>query len=154
MYLYLVQHAEAKKEEEDPSRPLSERGLKEITRTASFVSRLGIHVERIVHSKKLRAEQTAKILFETIKDVRHISQEEGLAPLDDPGIWSEKLDTVTDDMLLVGHLPHLASLASLLLCGDTMRPVIAFRMAGVVCLERDEKSSWSVRWMVTPDMVD
>lgn len=154
MYLYLVQHAEAKKEEEDPSRPISEKGLKEITRTASFLSSLGIHVDRIFHSKKLRAEQTAKILFETIKDVMHISQEEGLSPLDDPGIWSDKLDTVADDVLLVGHLPHLASLASLLLCGDTKRPVITFRMAGVVCLERDEKNSWSVRWMVTPDMAD
>ena len=28
MFLYLVQHAEAKREEEDPSRPLSERGLR------------------------------------------------------------------------------------------------------------------------------
>ena len=30
MFLYLVQHAEAKREEEDPQRPLSEKGIKDL----------------------------------------------------------------------------------------------------------------------------
>jgi phosphohistidine phosphatase len=39
-------------------------------------------------------------------------------------------------MMLVGHLPHLARLAGLLLAGDPDRPVIAFGQGGLVGLER------------------
>ncbi len=42
MFLYLVQHAEAKREEEDPLRPLSENGLRDIKKVAFHVSRLRI----------------------------------------------------------------------------------------------------------------
>jgi phosphohistidine phosphatase len=36
VFIYLVQHAEAKREDEDPSRPLSEKGLQDI-KVASYV---------------------------------------------------------------------------------------------------------------------
>ena len=45
MNLYLVQHAEAKPESEDPERRLSERGWAEIRKMARFAAeRLGIRV--------------------------------------------------------------------------------------------------------------
>ena len=33
MFLYLVQHGDAKREEEDPARPLSEKGLRDISQS-------------------------------------------------------------------------------------------------------------------------
>jgi phosphohistidine phosphatase len=47
MFLYLVQHAEAKKEEEDTSRPLSERGIQDITKVALYVSQLNIPMSHL-----------------------------------------------------------------------------------------------------------
>jgi len=38
MFLYLVQHAEAKKEEEDPARGLSEKGLQDIKKMAAYAA--------------------------------------------------------------------------------------------------------------------
>jgi phosphohistidine phosphatase len=153
MFLYLVQHAEAKKEEEDPARPLSGKGLKDIRKVAFYLSRLDISIEQILRSNKLRARQTAEVLSENLKPSRGLLETDGLAPLDDPKIWEERLKSVAENLMLVGHLPHLGRLTSLLICGQPERSVVSFRMAGVVCLERDEQDGWSLRWMVTPDIL-
>jgi phosphohistidine phosphatase len=155
MFLYLIQHAEARKEEEDPSRPLSDKGAQDAEKAAVYLSRLGIVVKDILHSGKLRAKQTTEIMARSITPAsfRTLSETDGLAPLDDPGIWDDRLKYMTDDIMLVGHLPHLGRLSSLLLCGAREKTVISFKMGCVVCLERDEKGIWSVRWMVTPDIL-
>ena len=153
MLIYLVQHADAKREEEAPSRPLSEKGLKDIEKVASYVSKLNIKVHKIFHSSKLRAKQTAEVLSENLKPVIGISGVDGLAPLDDPQIWVERLKNIPDDVILVGHLPHLAKLSSLLLCGNAEGNIVSFKMAGIVCLKRDDAAAWSVQWMLTPEVV-
>lgn len=153
MLIYLVQHADAKKEEEDPARPLSEKGLKDIRRVASYVSQLNIKVYKIFHSSKLRAKQTAEVLSENLKPTRGISEVDGLAPLDDPNMWAVRLKEIPDDIMLVGHLPHLAKLASLLLCGNADKNIVSFKMAGIVCLKRDETGTWYLQWMLTPEII-
>ncbi len=153
MFLYLVQHAESKKEELDPSRPLSEKGLQDINKIALYLSKLALNVHKIFHSNKLRAKQTAEVLSEMLKPVKGISETDGLAPLDNPNIWAERLKDIPEDMMLVGHLPHLSRLASLLLCNDPDKNIISFKMAGAVCLKRDEINTWSLQWMLIPDIV-
>jgi phosphohistidine phosphatase len=151
MFVYLVQHAEAKKEEADPLRPLSEKGLGDINRVASHVSRLNISLEKIFHSSKLRARQTAEILSEYLKPYKGMTEVDGLSPMDNPDIWAERLKDLPGDVMLVGHLPHLGRLASLLLCGISEKNIVSFKMAGIVCLKRDETGEWSLQWMLTPD---
>jgi phosphohistidine phosphatase len=153
MFLYLVQHADARKEEEDPYRSLSEKGIQDITRIASYIWQLNLKVLRIFHSSKLRARQTAEILFEYLKPRKGLSEVDGLSPLDNPDIWAARLLDIQDDAILVGHLPHLARLASLLLCGNSEKNIVIFRMAGVVCLKRDDAGVWSLQWMLTPEIV-
>jgi phosphohistidine phosphatase len=48
--------------------------------------------------------------------------------------------------MLVGHLPHLAKLAGLLLADDSDRPVIGVRQGGLVSLE-DGPARWPV-WLI------
>ena len=56
MKLYLVQHAESKRKEGDPSRPLSEKGREDIRKMAKYAEKyLHIQVKQIFHSGKLRA---------------------------------------------------------------------------------------------------
>lgn len=150
MLLYLIQHGDAKREEEDPSRPLSEKGIEDVKRVASHISRLNIGVEEILHSGKLRAKQTAEIMAEKLMIGKGISEADGLAPLDNPGLWAERLETRKNPLMLVGHLPHLGKLASLLLCSKKERNVVAFKMGGIVCLKRDD-TGWSLQWMITPE---
>jgi phosphohistidine phosphatase len=153
MRLYLVQHAEAKREEEDPSRSLSEKGLNDITKVATYIVSLNISISQIFHSGKTRALQTAQVLAEHLKPQESISQTDGLAPLDEPGIWFERLTKIKEDVALVGHLPHLGKLAALLLCGDKEKNIVDFKMGGMVCLKRSEDGNWSLEWMIIPDVI-
>ncbi len=150
MYLYLVQHGEAKPEHEDPSRPLTEKGTSDVRKSASFLKKINVSVSQILHSGKTRALQTAEIFANELAPQK-LSQSDGLSPLDDPKIWGERLSHIKENIMLVGHLPHLSRLASLLLTGDVERTVINFRMGGVLCLKRN--GGWAVEWMITPDIV-
>ena len=153
MYLYLVQHGKAKSKEEDPARPLSDIGKAEVKKISSFISRLAITVEEVLHSSKLRAKQTAKILADSVSIIKGISEADGLAPLDDPALWVETLKSKTLSLMLVGHLPHLAKLSSSLLVGDKEKGIIAFKMGGLVCLKRDDAGCWNLQWMITPEIL-
>jgi phosphohistidine phosphatase len=153
MNIYLVRHADAKNEGEDPSMPLSEKGLQDIKQVASFLSRLNIKTGNIFHSGKLRARQTAEVLFEYLRPVHGISEADGLSPLDAPLIWKERLGDMKDSVFLVGHLPHLAKLASVLLCAETGKNIVMLGTAGVMCFLRDNAGEWYLQWMMSPDVV-
>ena len=153
MKLYLVQHAKAKPEQEDPARPLSDEGRRDIERIANFLKPLSLSVSRIVHSGKLRAKQTAEVLCGALNSEQGVQEATGLTPLDDPRPWAEKLRTEQSDLMLVGHLPHLAKLAGLLLTGDPERQSVRFTQGGVFCFERDEAGRWALVWAVTPELV-
>lgn len=149
MYLYLVQHGVPMSKEEDPGRPLSEEGASAVESTASSVSSF-VGAGRIFQSGKLRAAQTAEIFGRHLKAV--VKEADGLNPMDDPSVWAERLKDEAEDTVLVGHLPHLQKLASLLLAGDSGTRVVEFKMGGVACIKRDEEG-WSLQWMVVPGMV-
>ncbi len=129
MLLYLVQHAEAKKEEEDPERGLTDQGFKDIARSAIFARKLKVKVSGIHHSGKKRAMQTAQMLADHLKPEKGILQTDGLAPMDDPAVWTRRLAKMDEDVMLVGHLPYLAKLAGLLLAGDKEKMFVDFKMA-------------------------
>ena len=153
MRLYLVQHGEAKREEEDPSRPLTERGKAEVEKVARFLAEAGIEVERILHSGKLRASQTAEILGHHLKPSEGVEAVDGLEPMADPRVWAGRLEKLNEDLMLVGHLPHLRKLASLLLVGRDDLEIVRFRYGGAVCLERGEKNLWSLVWFIRPEII-
>jgi phosphohistidine phosphatase len=151
VHVCLVQHGEAVSEEIDPRRPLSERGRTEAEKVASFLAKAGIKVSRILHSTKLRAKETAEIMAKHLG--AKVEEVEGLEPKADPRPWAEKLKDVKEDVMIVGHLPHLSKLASLLLVGRDDVEIIRFRYAGVYCLERGEDGSWRILWAIRPDII-
>ncbi len=153
MFLYLVQHAEAKSAEEDPARDLTARGLIDIEDIAHHLQRIKVQVRQIVHSGKARAKSTAKVLATHLRPPAGVSEAPGLAPLDDPEIWAGRIAKLDEDILLVGHLPHLARLTSLLISGDKEKTVINFQMGGVVRLRRMEAGQWAVDWMIVPENI-
>ena len=151
MRLYLVQHVEARSEAEDPTRPLMETGRTEVRRVAAAAQNLAVSPAEILHSGKLRAQQTAELFAEALHPSKGIESASGLSPNDPVQPWAERLNQQEEDLMLVGHLPHLDRLASLLLCGDEQAGIIRFRYGAVLCLER-EGAHWAVQWLLTPDM--
>ena len=153
MFLYLVRHAEAKREEDDPARYLTKKGHRDIESVAHHMKRLHVQVRQIFHSDMTRAQSTAEVLARYLQPPAGVSEASGLAPLDDPEIWASRIAKMDEDILLVGHLPHLGRLATLLMSGDKERSVINFQMGGVVRLRRMEAGQWAVDWMVVPEII-
>ncbi len=152
MNLYLVRHTQPKSEHEDPKKPLSEKGMQDIQKVAAYISkRFDIHVKTILHSPKLRAKQTAEILSNHLHPAPQLEEVTDLKPLDDPHIWTDRLSEMTEDIMLVGHLPHLSELASLLVAGDQYRNKIEFMAGEIVCLQREESGCWSLCWSIKPE---
>jgi phosphohistidine phosphatase len=75
-----------------------------------------------------------------------------LSPDDDPLIARAELQTVKGSLMLVGHLPHLSRLASLLVTGDQEREIVNFPTSSVTCLSYSG-GSWSLEWTLAPENV-
>ena len=154
MRLYLVRHGDAKGNEEDPLRPLSDIGEKEVHKIASYAAGKGVKVARILHSGKLRAEQTAQIFFSHLQSVKAVSDTDGLAPMDAPQIWFNRISGMEEDIMLVGHLPYMSVLADLLLTGGKGRNQLDYHTGGTACLKRDSNRTWKLEWMVNPREIE
>lgn len=152
MNLYLVRHGEAKRKEEDPERPLTDRGKKDVKKVAFFLAQSGLEVNQIRHSGKKRAEETALIIGDHITPSAGVRAVQGLAPNDDVVPLAEVLQFESESVMFVGHLPFVSRLASLLLTGHAERSVVRFQMGACVCLTK-ENGYWSLRWFVTPDLL-
>jgi len=155
MKLYLVQHAEARPKEEDSKQGLTNKGLVDIKKVADFVARRArLRVAVIYHSGKNRARETAEALADYLHPVKGVREGDCLTPMDEPDFWVKRAQELKDDTMLVGHLPHLAKLASALLTGNEESNVVTFKNAGIVCLSREEENRWSLCWAVTPDILE
>jgi phosphohistidine phosphatase len=152
MTLFLVQHGEAKPESEDPDRSLTETGAGIVERMADWAARMGMKVEQIRHSGKLRAEQTATIFANHLNPPRGVIAVQGLTPLDSVNSVAPSLQGEQGSIMLVGHLPHLSRLVDMLVTGNPDSVVVRFRNAGIVCLSQQEKK-WAIDWVMQPDLL-
>jgi phosphohistidine phosphatase len=151
MKLYLVQHGEAKPEAEDPQRSLTAQGEEEVRRVVRVAKRLDIQASKVYHSGKRRAHQTAEIIANALR--LPIESAPDLNPLDDVREWAERVSKETKDLMIVGHLPFLEKLTSILLCDNENARLVVFRYGAIVCLDQKEDRGWAVRWILTPEMV-
>ena len=150
MLVYLVRHGEAVNEREDLARPLSKQGETDIRELAELLAhRFRLMPGHIFHSPRLRAVQTASIFSQVLPRVPAPEEADGLGPMDDPAVWAERLGVMDLDIMLVGHLPHLPRLASLLLLSDDGREILDFTPGTVVCLEKT--GAWRMKWMISPN---
>lgn len=153
MFLYLVRHGEAKKEVDDAARGLTDKGIREVSQVSAYARDRRIMVSSIYHSGKKRAMQTAQIFSEHLKPGKGASETDGLAPMDEPEKWVKRIAGTGEDIMLVGHLPYMARLAGLLLCGDKENMHLDFKTGGIACLQRLDDGRWELEWMIMPEMV-
>ncbi len=155
--LYLVQHAEAKTKEEDPERSLTNEGRKAIEAVSAHCAMLNIKMDSIYHSGKLRAQQTAEVLARHLNAMEKLRMQPGLDPLDDVKPTQEWLARQAEQgvsaIAIVGHLPFLEKLVSVLTTRDQQAGVVALRHAGVVKLIPKQGGLYAVEWILTPEIV-
>jgi phosphohistidine phosphatase len=155
MDLFLMQHGEAIAETDDPARPLTVAGRAAVERVAVRAQAAGVRFDRCLHSGKLRAEQTALVLAGAIAVGTRVTDREGLAPNDPVAPVAQWLrESVKDSSIaLVGHLPFLDRLASLLIGGNENVQVIQFQMGGLIKLvPKQQGAGFAVAWAVPPEI--
>ena len=152
MKLFLVQHGEAKTKQQDPERPLTDRGIADTEKAVRWMSKIEEPIDQILHSGKRRAEQTAQIFASFLDPSRGSVPATDLNPNDDIRVVARQLGEQYKSLMIVGHLPHLSRLAGLLLTGDPENQVVEFINSGVVCLTGQDKQ-WTLSWAVVPDNI-
>ena len=149
MDFFLVRHGEAKLECEDPRRPLTDQGRRDVETVARAAAARELKIAEILHSDKLRAKETAEILARFLVPGGGVRQISGLSPEDDPLLARAELEAAESSVALVGHLPHLGRLVSLLLTGDSEKTVFGFPTATMVRLSR-AGGAWKFGWALGP----
>lgn len=150
MALYLVQHGLAYSTEVDPGRSLTPEGMDKVRLIAGVAAHYGIRVARIEHSGKRRAEQTALAIAEVLAAEIPVAARQDIGPNDTVASVAAGLDSVAD-LMLVGHLPFLERLVSLLTTGEEDFRLFRFQNGGIVCLDRQpDESRWHIKWTLMP----
>jgi phosphohistidine phosphatase len=138
MEIFLVRHGIAEDLASAPSdadRHLTSEGREKTERVAkAFRKRIGT-VEVIFHSPYARAKETAEIFAKEFPQARLILAK-GLTPQDSAKAALPLLSGFHSGncVMIVGHEPHLSSLASLLVTGRP-DPIVEVRKAGIVGIE-------------------
>ncbi|MCD6163751.1 MAG: phosphohistidine phosphatase SixA [candidate division Zixibacteria bacterium] len=152
MRLFLARHGQSSPGDIDPQKGLTKNGEKEIIKLAESIKHLDISVDEIWHSGKTRAAQTADILAMAVKPKKGVRIQEGLKPDDSVESIAGEITAYGTDLMLVGHLPFMLKLASLLLANDSNRCSVNFYAGSLACFEYD-KGNWSLSWLINPGLV-
>ena len=163
MRLYLIRHAHAVSEQENPSRPLSPRGRLDTARLASWLrANRALDPSQLWHSPLERSRETAAILAHGLDLDTVIVETPGLLPEDDPTEMAERLETFPSaaNLALVGHEPHLSALATLLVRGKRKPAAFEIKKGAVLALEpsgdvhkRTGRPRWHVCWHISPELL-
>jgi phosphohistidine phosphatase len=152
MGVYLVRHGKALSKEVDPERGLSEEGRAELERVGRFLQGCGVELQTMIHSGKTRARETAEMLAAWLNPNLLPVAKPGLAPLDDVHEAAARIQRDEGGLMIVGHLPHLVKLTSVVLGVPESLPVVEFKPGSVLCLEDSMLGHPAIHWMFTPEL--
>lgn len=151
MKLYLIQHGEACDKTVDPERPLTENGKADVNRLAVFLRKNNIQVGRVIHSGKLRAQQTVERLLNSVGSQARVEVSDKISPDSTVEEFAELSFIWEEDTLIVSHMPFLAKLVSQLCLRNTDTMFANFTPGSAICLQRNDVNQWQINWMVCPD---
>lgn len=137
----------------DATRPLTPAGVRKTERGARGLAVLGAAPGRIVSSPLVRAVQTAEIVAKILQP-GSLERAAALQPEADPRLVLDELAALAgtdDEVLLVGHLPHLDRLIAHAV-HRRIPPFTSLGKAGAACLELDPARPGTavLRWLLEP----
>ena len=152
MKLYCVRHCEANSADVDSLRGLTETGLEDAQKIANHMKQQAVVIPHIIHSGKLRAKQTAEVIFSSVDGDELTESPLLLDDQADINILLEDIVSWQQDTMLVGHMPYMANLVSALVMdiGDNMH-LVTYAPGTVVCLKRMSEGRWIIDWVLKPE---
>jgi phosphohistidine phosphatase len=143
---YLIHHADALAPGVDFERPLSSVGLAQADWLAAAAKAAGCAPDVIWHSGKRRARQTAEAFLRACAPSAEFRMVRGLRPDESPERMRIELGAETREVLLAGHMPHIARLLEMLSPDSAPMP-----LHGGVGLEREgDDGEWREVWRASP----
>ncbi|VAX00792.1 hypothetical protein MNBD_GAMMA22-901 [hydrothermal vent metagenome] len=156
MKIYLTRHGEAATADSDSKRPLSKKGFDDIHRVAIFNKSSGNKVSYVLHSKKLRAQQTAEILASKMLEGDNIELCNDINPNDPLEPLLQIITDLHQDTLIVGHLPYMSYLVARLTDSPESINKITFTPGTMVCLElaENQHGPWRLFSVIQPETIN
>ena len=157
MEIYLMQHGSALSKEQDPEEGLSPDGKARIHASGKALKRMGVSFDDILSSPKKRSKLTASIVAEEVGlPSDRIIQTEKVKALTPP---EETLAILAEysskqRILIAGHLPSVAEVASLLLTKGP-KVTIEFERGGCCRIDVEDLSihAGHLKWYLTPEQL-
>lgn len=139
----------------DETRPLSEKGRQEAAWAGDFLKRAGEIPELIFHSTLLRSRQTAEEIAQVLEMPDRLCACSGLCPGDSPQRFAaDVVGDLRQRILVVGHLPFVETLTSLLVSNAETTVGLRFTTGSVLGLERASLARcWTIRFFAPAKLI-
>lgn len=155
MNLFIIRHGEADSQSETPQDPpLASSGVEKVTLVAKEVTGKVQAPEALFSSPLKRALQTSEIIAQSWS--LEIQTADWLLPGVEPShILNELKSLQVKNLALVGHLPTLGWLFSVLLWGVPPKEIVVPK-ASISLIETSEwePSAGKIRWMTSPALLE
>lgn len=158
MEIYLMQHGSALPKEQDPEGGLSTDGKARIHASGKALKKMGITFDVILSSPKKRSKQTASIVGEEVGfPPDKIIETEKVKAMTHPEETIKTLAEYADNqrILIAGHLPSVAEIASFLLTKGS-KVTIKFERGGCCRIDVEDLPTHSghLKWYLTPKQLE
>jgi phosphohistidine phosphatase len=157
MKFFLMRHGDSQNGLDDAGRTLSGDGVREAKLAGAFLKQSGARLGAIYHSPFLRSRQTAEIVAGVLGLTEKLSERGGLLPGDSVSSFADEMEKLAigeAGRLVVGHLPFVEDLASLLISGSEGGVSIRFTTGSLIGLERFEfTNEWILRFHITSKLI-
>ena len=156
MEIYLMQHGPALPKDQDPEEGLGPEGKERILASGLALKRIGVTFDAILSSPKKRSKETAAIVAEQVGFPGTIVETSKVKAMTPPEETIQALSELAgvDRVLVAGHLPSVAEVASFLLT-EGSKATIKFEMGGCCRIDVDELPTHSgqLRWYMSPEQL-
>lgn len=160
MNLYIVRHAIAEDRDEavypdDSLRPLTSKGKKKMVKIAKNLKGMGVHIDLILTSPYVRAQNTAKIVHKAFSlKKKQLAFSDHLTPAGSAQDLIAEINEKysVENLMLVGHEPYLSELIAMLVAGDTSASIV-MKKGGVCRLSIDTlayERCATLEWLLAP----
>jgi phosphohistidine phosphatase len=154
MEIYLMQHGPNLSKDEDAEEPLSPEGKNLVATSARAIKRMGLQFDVIIASSKTRSKQTAELVAEAVGfavgEIVETEKVKAMTPAEETIAYLAQFADKSS-LLIAGHLPSLAEVASALLTSGP-KATIQFERGGIGRIDVDELPTHEgkLRWYLTP----
>lgn len=158
MEIYLMQHGPNLSKDEDPEESLSPEGEEQLSKAARAIKKMGLTFDVIIASPKKRSKQTAAIVAEAVgfplNKIVETDQVKAMTPAEDTIRYLKQFEEKSS-LLIAGHLPSLAEVASALLTSGS-RAAVQFERGGIGRIDVDDLPTHQgrLRWYLIPEQLE